>query len=881
MLTAETKRRIQSARDILVGQLPLPTDQVELITIALIYKFMDDIDEESRSLGGKATFFTGDLRDLSWRHIISNTLSADARVIKLTQGIEAISDPKNTQIPELFKSIFRNAFLKFRDGRTLKLFLDEINGFTYDHSEELGNAFEFILESMGVQADNGQFRTPRNIIEFIVDVVDPQKDETILDPACGTAGFLISAYKHIMAANTKSALTPALSPGERENRSQSSGKSTAGDGSTITGKSARGQSLSPLPGGEGQGEGERSSKLNIRLGDMLSGAQRKRLTENVVGYDITPLMCRLSRVNMYLHHFSNPVIHEYDTLTNKNRWDDKADVILANPPFMTPKGGIRPHDRFAISANRSEVLFVDYIAEHLNPAGRAGIIVPEGIIFQSQNAYRELRRMLVDGFLWAVVSLPAGVFNPYSGVKTSILFLDRARAKQNDEVLFVKVENDGFGLGAQRREIELNDLPEALKIIQTWKRDHKVADGKLAHAVSRKRILESSDMSFSGDRYREHSVSQTTFKLVPASTFMKDAVQTIDPRKTPDEIFELWSIPAYDAGKPELIRGAEIGSQKKCVFPNDVLLSRIIPHIRRVWVVNGESGRRKVGSTEWIVFSGDEIMPEFLRYVLLSDTFHARFMQTITGVGGSLSRANPNAVGEIEIPLPPLAEQERLVAELEGYRRVIESARQILAHYKPTLRLNPAWPMVELSSIATFKNGVNYSRESKGEGIKVIGVSNFQDNLLAPLDELDQINPEGVVSDSDVLHDGDILFVRSNGNKALVGRSLLVQPKQERLTHSAFTIRLRFTDKKALPLFYTFLFKNPDYRTQLMGRGANISNLSQDILREIVVPFPPLAEQRALVAELETERALVEANRELAVRFEQKLQTKLSEIWGA
>ena len=473
MLTAETKRRIQSARDILVGQLPLPTDQVELITIALIYKFMDDIDEESRSIGGKATFFTGDLRDLTWRHIISNTLSADARVIKLTQGIEAISDPKNTQIPELFKSIFRNAFLKFRDGRTLKLFLDEINGFTYDHSEELGNAFEFILESMGVQADNGQFRTPRNIIEFIVDVVDPQKDETILDPACGTAGFLISAYKHIMAANT----SPSV-------------------GDEVT-------SLKSKPGNS---QRLLTSSPTKKLGDLLTGAQRKKLTNNVVGYDITPLMCRLSRVNMYLHHFSNPVIHEYDTLTNKNRWDDKADVILANPPFMTPKGGIRPHDRFAISANRSEVLFVDYIAEHLNPAGRAGIIVPEGIIFQSQNAYKELRRMLVDGFLWAVVSLPAGVFNPYSLVKTSILFLDRTLAKQNDEVLFVKAENDGFGLGAQRREIELNDLPEALKILQTWKRDHKVADGKLAHAISRKRILESPDISLSGDRYRVRAV---------------------------------------------------------------------------------------------------------------------------------------------------------------------------------------------------------------------------------------------------------------------------------------------------------------------------------------------------------------------------------------
>ena len=159
MLTKETKRRIDNARDILVGQLPLPSDQIELITIALIYKFMDDIDEQSRELGGKPTFFVGDLRELSWRKLISNTLTGEERVTKFIQGIEAVSDAKNHSIPDLFKSIFKNAFLKFRDAQVLKLFLDEINGFTYDHSEELGNAFEYLLDTMGTQGQNGQFRT--------------------------------------------------------------------------------------------------------------------------------------------------------------------------------------------------------------------------------------------------------------------------------------------------------------------------------------------------------------------------------------------------------------------------------------------------------------------------------------------------------------------------------------------------------------------------------------------------------------------------------------------------------------------------------------------------------------------------------------------------
>ena len=126
-------------------------------------------------------------------------------------------------------------------------------------------------------------------------------------------------------------------------------------------------------------------------------------------------MVRLSLVNLYLHGFADPHIYEYDTLTTQDRWNEYADVILANPPFMSPKGGIKPHNRFSVQSKRSEVLFVDYMAEHLTPSGRAGIIVPEGIIFQSQTAYKELRKMLVEESLVAVVSLPAGVFNPYSG----------------------------------------------------------------------------------------------------------------------------------------------------------------------------------------------------------------------------------------------------------------------------------------------------------------------------------------------------------------------------------------------------------------------------------------------------------------------------------
>jgi type I restriction enzyme M protein len=144
-------------------------------------------------------------------------------------------------------------------------------------------------------------------------------------------------------------------------------------------------------------------------------------------------------------------------------------VILANPPFMSPKGGIRPHKRFSIQSNRSEVLFVDYMVEHLTPTGRAAIIVPEGVIFQSGTAYKSLRKMLVDeNYLVGVISLPAGLFNPYSGVKTSILWIDKSLARKTDKIIFAKITADGFDLGAQRRPVKQNDLPDAFRAINQY-----------------------------------------------------------------------------------------------------------------------------------------------------------------------------------------------------------------------------------------------------------------------------------------------------------------------------------------------------------------------------------------------------------------------------
>jgi type I restriction enzyme M protein len=479
MLDTTTKKRIDDCRDILVGKLPDPKAQIEQITIALIYKFMDDMDKEAIELGAKAKFFSGNFEKYSWDNLFDTKVTANEMLSLYSDAIASMD--KNPNIPQLFRDIFKNAFLPYRDPETLKMFLKTIGEFEYTHSEKLGDAFEYLLSVMGSQGDAGQFRTPRHIIDFLVAVVDPSKNDTILDPACGTAGFLISAFKHILLNDTKN------------NK----------------------ESLNIF-----QYNNNFEDKLFNNLGDKLTPDNRKRLIQNFTGYDISPDMVRLSLVNLYLHGFSDPHIWEYDTLSSEDRWNETFDVILANPPFMSPKGGIRPHKKFSISSNRSEVLFVDYIAEHLNPKGKAGIIVPEGVIFQSGTAYKDLRKMLVDNYLYAVVSLPAGVFNPYSGVKTSILLMDKEFAKANEEILFVKIDNDGYGLGAQRNAVKGSQLEDAIEVVKQFK-EGSFTESVLAHAVPKAEIAKNGDYNLSGERYKTVIKLSSSFPIVELGEYIK------------------------------------------------------------------------------------------------------------------------------------------------------------------------------------------------------------------------------------------------------------------------------------------------------------------------------------------------------------------------
>ena len=811
MLSSETKRKINNARDILVWTVPVPSEQINLITIALIYKFMSDIDLQNKEFWAEG-FFVDEYEKYSRSNIMDRKIGAHDRLYLYSEWLDKMGT--NPHLPQMFRDIFRNAFLPFKDPRILDMFLKQINEFSYDHSEELGNAFEYLLSTMASQWDSWMFRTPRHIIDFIIKVVEPKFTDTILDPACGSAWFLISAYKYILESNTEK-----------------------------------------------------------KVWDKLSLAQKTELTKNFVGYDISHEMVRLSLVNMYLHNFWDPKIFEYDTLTSESRRDDRFDCILANPPFMTPKWGIQPHNKFSVKANRSEVLFVDYIMDHLNPQWKAWIVVPEGIIFQSANAYKALRKkMIEENYLRAVVSLPSGVFQPYSWVKTSILLFDKELAKKSDDILFVKVNNDGFDLWAQRRATpDKDDLPKVLETIKNIKAkiyNEEALDSIDPNILSvpKTQIIENGDYNLSVERYRVAELMNSNYPMVELgeildyeqpTKYIVESVDYLDEYKTPVltawKTFILWYT-----------------NEETWIFPADKLPVIIFDDFTTATkLVNFQF---KVKSSAMKILHAKKDIAN-IKYI-----YH--MMQNINFPFTEHKRYWISQYSKIQIPLPPLEVQEQIVAELDGYQKIIDWAKQIVENYKPTIKIDPEWEMVELGEIfKEIKNWKNVKQFDEKGKYKVSRIQTIAE-WVVNLEKTKHTNDE--VDVNDFLQEWDILFSHINSFDHLA-KTAIVWSYSEKIIHWINLLRLRSNKEKILPKFALAIFKSNFFieeARKYAQKAVNQASINTTAIKSLKIPLPPLAVQEQIVAQIEKEQAMVDSAKGLIEVFEGKMKEKIGEVWG-
>lgn len=413
------RQKVDQLMDILwSGGVNNPMDSIEQISYLLFLRLLTEKDDVLAELHKKdkkyQRIFSGKWARYAWGNFV--TLTGDDLFNAIREAIESLHELPG--LTETGKLLFSRATLKIYDRATLRAVVQGVDALdlaAHGGNDIKGDMYEYLLGKLAASGTNGQFRTPRHVIDMMVALVDPQARHRICDPACGTAGFLISAFQHIKRQNTKAA----------------------------------------------------DLKHGISDGSLLKPAQWRFLEDHAfTGFDNDANMVKIAILNLYLHQLEKAQVSMMNPLTTgfSGAYPGKLyEIILANPPFA---GKIQDESilsslNYKLNTRSTELLFLKWFIDHLAPGGRAGVIVPNGVLFGSTNAATSLRELLLTQCdLQAVISMPSGVFKPYSGVGTAALIFEHGKATES--VWFYDLTADGFSLDDKRTPIARNDIPDVL-----------------------------------------------------------------------------------------------------------------------------------------------------------------------------------------------------------------------------------------------------------------------------------------------------------------------------------------------------------------------------------------------------------------------------------
>lgn len=473
-----TKQELESVIDQICNKLwaaglTNPITYIEQISYLFFLKMLEEWDnqkvKEAKLMGGKngyKSIFDNEnekYRWSLWTHIPDNK--------KMYEFVRDEVFTFMANLPgtnETVRSFFSGARFQIPDEVVLRDVLDKLREISFVEldADVKGDLYEYLLNQLATSGKAGQFRTPRHIIRTIIQLVNPQIGETVLDPACGTAGFLLGAYEWIKLNNSDE------------------------------------KNIQEFDNGSGQ-------KIKKGPGDKLTPSQWQFLqTDTFYGFDVDASMVRIATMNLILHGLEKSQVLRRDSIAgNPDEWEDREfDVIVTNPPFAGSVNKERIRKYLPVQTSDTTTLFLGLIIDALRQGGRAGVIVNEGILFNRNKASKEIRRYLMDKrHLIAIVSLPSGVFQPYSGVKTSILFFNND-GKKTDKVWFYEVQADGFELATQRRPTpDKNDLPD---LIEKWK-DKPVSERSW---FATKEQIEENDYILSASAYKPIEEDKTEYR---------------------------------------------------------------------------------------------------------------------------------------------------------------------------------------------------------------------------------------------------------------------------------------------------------------------------------------------------------------------------------
>ncbi len=328
-----------------------------------------------------------------------------------------------------------------------------------------GDMYEYLLSELQTAGKNGQFRTPRHIIKMMVELTKPQYGDLILDPACGTAGFLINAYEYILKQNTSKDLIK---------------------------------------------KDEEGNEYNFKA-DKLNSKQKQILDEeSLYGFDIDQTMTRIALMNLMMHGISKPNLEQLNTLSKRYNQDNTYDLILANPPFKGSIDESESSDNLTIKSKKTELLFLELMYNSLTNGGRCAVIVPDGVLFGNSKAHKLIRKLLLeDCRLDAIIKMPSGVFKPYAGVSTAVLFF--TKGEPTKKVWFYDMQNDGFSLDDKRTKIEGSNLPDIIERFKKRKEESN-EDRKKKHFFVPIEEIKENDYDLSISKYKEIEYEEKVYE---------------------------------------------------------------------------------------------------------------------------------------------------------------------------------------------------------------------------------------------------------------------------------------------------------------------------------------------------------------------------------
>lgn len=436
MLSSEIKSKIDKLwNNFWSGGISNPLTVIEQISYLLFIKRLDDIDnvnEKRANRIGRAykSIFPEELMKWSeFRHLDVNEMF-DIVSQKVFPFIKNMGGEESS-----FTAEMRDAVFMIPKPSLLQESVRLIDGINMDDADTKGDLYEYLLSKLAISGVNGQFRTPRHIIRMMVELMDPSCEDKICDPACGTAGFLINSIEYILEKYTN-------------------------PDSVFT---------------------DEEGNLHNRIGDMMTPEEWEHFrTEMFYGFDFDPSMVRIASMNLMIHSIDNPNVRQMDSLSKRYEEENKYTLVLANPPFKgnIDAGDINPTLAKGAKTTKTELLYMKLINRILDLGGRCAVIVPDGVLFGSTKAHKDIRKSLVEeNALEGVISMPSGVFKPYAGVSTAILIF--TKGGETNKVWFYDMQSDGFSLDDKRTKLDTDgDIPDIIEKWRAIKKDNSIEPTK-------------------------------------------------------------------------------------------------------------------------------------------------------------------------------------------------------------------------------------------------------------------------------------------------------------------------------------------------------------------------------------------------------------------